>query len=145
MVLTVARCMQVLTPMRKGPAGVQSLNARLQALLNPPERGKGEIRVSSAAENPQILRVGDRVIQVCCSPAFTLWDGGAKRRMSVSHRQCSCDAQVGGLIILWCSCFLKHLAALDSSLGLIHSSRFIPCRLLTITTKRCSMVTLAMS
>ena len=62
--------MQVLTPMRKGPAGVQSLNARLQALLNPPEAGKGEIRVSSAADNPQILRVGDRVIQVSSAAHF---------------------------------------------------------------------------
>ena len=58
-------CAQVLTPMRKGPAGVQNLNARLQALLNPPEKNKGELRVSSAADTPQILRVGDRVIQVC--------------------------------------------------------------------------------
>ena len=57
-------CLQVLTPMRKGPAGVQNLNARLQALINPPEKGRGEIRVSSAADSPQILRVGDRVIQV---------------------------------------------------------------------------------
>ena len=55
----------MLTPQRKGPAGVQSLNARLQALLNPPGKGKGEVRVSSAADTPQILRVGDRVIQVC--------------------------------------------------------------------------------
>lgn len=56
--------LQVLTPMRKGPAGVQNLNARLQALINPSEKGRGEIRVSSAADSPQILRVGDRVIQV---------------------------------------------------------------------------------
>ena len=70
MVLTAAMCVQVLTPMRKGPAGVQSLNARLQALLNPPEKGRGEIRVSSAADTPQIIRVGDRVIQVRC---VVLW------------------------------------------------------------------------
>ena len=62
--MTAVMCLQVLTPMRKGPAGVQNLNARLQALINPPEKGRGEIRVSSAADSPQILRVGDRVIQV---------------------------------------------------------------------------------
>lgn len=50
--------------MRKGPAGVQSLNARLQALLNPPEKGRGEVRISTAADSPLTLRVGDRVIQV---------------------------------------------------------------------------------
>ncbi len=80
MLLTGAMCMQVLTPMRKGPAGVQSLNARLQALLNPPQNGKGEIRVSSAADTPQILRVGDRVIQVSYALhllSFTMWGAAA--------------------------------------------------------------------
>lgn len=75
-------CVQVLTPMRKGPAGVQSLNGRLQALLNPPEKGKGEIRVSSAADTPQILRVGDRVIQVGCVlhtvVTVTMWSVAAE-------------------------------------------------------------------
>ena len=63
--MQVILSLQVLTPQRKGPAGVQSLNVRLQALLNPPGKAKGEVRVSSAADTPQILRVGDRVIQVC--------------------------------------------------------------------------------
>ena len=69
--------------MRKGPAGVQSLNARLQELLNPPQKGKGEIRVSSAADTPQILRVGDRVIQVCFSAhAFILSSGMVCKRLA---------------------------------------------------------------
>lgn len=49
--------------MRKGAAGVQSLNTRLQALLNPPQRGRAEISLAAASDRPQLLRVGDRVIQ----------------------------------------------------------------------------------
>lgn len=59
----------MLSPLRKGPAGVQALNVRLQALLNPPQPGRVEISMGSAVDQqPQILRLGDRVIQVCsCS------------------------------------------------------------------------------
>ena len=57
-------CAQVLSPMRKGPAGVANLNVRLQQLLNPPCDARPELVISSAAaERPQILRAGDRVIQ----------------------------------------------------------------------------------
>lgn len=49
--------------MRKGAAGVQSLNTRLQALLNPPQPGRAEISLAAASDRPQLLRVGDRVIQ----------------------------------------------------------------------------------
>ena len=56
---------QVLAPMRKGAAGVARLNMRLQQLLNPPATDRAELVITSAAaERPQILRVGDRVIQV---------------------------------------------------------------------------------
>ncbi len=50
---------QVLTPTRKGPLGVDSLNNFLQAKLNPPAPGK--------AEHPygeKIFRVGDKVMQI---------------------------------------------------------------------------------
>ena len=48
--------------MRKGAAGVAQLNARLQALLNPPAPGCTELSLGSG--NGTVLRVGDRVIQV---------------------------------------------------------------------------------
>lgn len=38
-----ARSSQVLSPMRKGPAGTTALNPMLQALLNPPAPGKAEL------------------------------------------------------------------------------------------------------
>ncbi len=50
---------QVLTPVRKGPAGVINLNVQLQKALNPPGREKNEI-----AFRDYIFREGDRVMQV---------------------------------------------------------------------------------
>ena len=76
--------LMILSPVKKGPAGVVALNGRLQALLNPASPGKPEMTVSRPAETDtskrgaaeekrredgkakdykEILRVGDRVIQ----------------------------------------------------------------------------------
>ncbi|MGO9263747.1 MAG: ATP-dependent RecD-like DNA helicase [Candidatus Binataceae bacterium] len=54
--ITDARDIQVLTPMNRGPLGVQALNRELQELLNP--RGR-ELRAGD-----RIFREGDRVIQL---------------------------------------------------------------------------------
>lgn len=50
---------QVLTPMRKGPLGCETLNGILQKYLNPPDPSKAEHVVG---EN--VYRVGDKVMQV---------------------------------------------------------------------------------
>ncbi|MBQ9122627.1 MAG: ATP-dependent RecD-like DNA helicase [Lachnospiraceae bacterium] len=50
---------QVLTPMRKGPLGVESLNGILQEYLNPPAAGKKEHVVGET-----VFRVGDKVMQI---------------------------------------------------------------------------------
>ena len=50
---------QVLTPSRKGAAGVYSLNAALQEALNPAKPGKTEKNFGNF-----IFRVGDRVMQI---------------------------------------------------------------------------------
>ena len=50
---------QVLCPTKLGPTGTQALNAELQAMLNPPKKGKPELQ--SAA---RVFRVGDKVMQV---------------------------------------------------------------------------------
>ena len=50
---------QVLTPTRKGPAGVYALNRALQAALNPPAEGKAEKKYGEFT-----FRVGDRVMQI---------------------------------------------------------------------------------
>lgn len=51
---------QVLTPMRRGAAGVEALNVRLQAALNPPRAGSAELRLRSEG----VLRLGDKVMQI---------------------------------------------------------------------------------
>ena len=50
---------QVLTPMRKGNLGCETLNGILQQYLNPPEKGKKEHHVGDT-----IYREGDKVMQV---------------------------------------------------------------------------------
>ena len=50
---------QVLTPTRRGAAGVARLNLALQAALNPPAEGKAEKKLANAT-----FRVGDRVMQI---------------------------------------------------------------------------------
>ena len=50
---------QVLSPMRKGPLGVESLNTILQAYLNPPAENKEERILPQG-----ILREGDKVMQI---------------------------------------------------------------------------------
>ncbi len=50
---------QVLTPTRKGNAGVFSLNKALQAALNPPDKSRAEKQHGDV-----VFRVGDRVMQI---------------------------------------------------------------------------------
>lgn len=49
---------QIITPSRKGEAGTENLNRRLQAALNPPAKGKRELKFRETT-----FRVGDRVMQ----------------------------------------------------------------------------------
>lgn len=50
---------QVLTPLRKGPLGVEGLNPLLQKALNPKEKEKNEIEVGNT-----LFREGDKVMQI---------------------------------------------------------------------------------
>lgn len=50
---------QILTPTRRGEAGVAALNRELQSALNPAGEGKAEKRYGDT-----VLRVGDRVMQI---------------------------------------------------------------------------------
>ena len=52
-----ANRIQVLCPMKKGVAGVENMNAKLQETLNPPEKGKPELRVGM-----NVLRLHDKII-----------------------------------------------------------------------------------
>ena len=50
---------QVICPSRKGEAGTVNLNRMLQQKLNPPQKGKNEIKY-----NAYVLREGDKVMQI---------------------------------------------------------------------------------
>ena len=50
---------QIITPSRKGEAGTENLNRLLQSSLNPPEKGKRELKYRDTT-----FRVGDRVMQI---------------------------------------------------------------------------------
>lgn len=50
---------QVITPVRRGPIGVESLNARLQAELNPEDSARPQL-----SRGDVVFRTGDRVLQV---------------------------------------------------------------------------------
>ena len=49
---------QVLSPLKSGPAGVEKLNVLLQEKLNPKAKGKGELRIGET-----VFRLGDKVMQ----------------------------------------------------------------------------------
>ena len=52
------RDVQVISPMHRQPAGVENLNKKLQAAINPPQEGELEVRYG---EN--VFRLGDKVMQ----------------------------------------------------------------------------------
>ncbi|MDD6981414.1 MAG: ATP-dependent RecD-like DNA helicase [Clostridia bacterium] len=54
-----AEGIQVITPTHRGVSGTENLNLRLQERLNPPAKGKAEIRAHGVT-----FRVGDKVMQV---------------------------------------------------------------------------------
>ncbi|MBI4817238.1 MAG: ATP-dependent RecD-like DNA helicase [Deltaproteobacteria bacterium] len=66
---------QVLTPMNRGLLGTQSLNVRLQALLNPigPVLERGE----------RVYRLGDKVMQIRNNYDLEVWNGDVGRVVGV--------------------------------------------------------------
>ena len=70
---------QVLTPMRKGPLGVQNLNRVLQEAINPPAPGKREKQFPAF-----IIREGDKVIQNKNNYQIT-WTKRNKKGLSIGE------------------------------------------------------------
>jgi exodeoxyribonuclease V alpha subunit len=60
----VAGDIQVLSPQKNGPIGINALNARLQAEINPPSSRKLEITVANNKKDQRVYRMGDRVMIV---------------------------------------------------------------------------------
>ncbi len=70
---------QVLSPMYRGPAGVAALNEALQTALNPPSALKPERRLHG-----QLLRVGDRLMQIRNNYDKTVFNGDIGRLLELS-------------------------------------------------------------
>ena len=68
--LLALREIQVLTPMRKSPTGVASLNHLLQEALNPAQPGKPQISMGSTT-----FRLGDKVMQIRNNYQKFVWNG----------------------------------------------------------------------
>ena len=62
--------LQVLAPMYKGVAGIDNLNSRMQAIVNPAKHGRKEVQV-----NQQVFRIGDRVLQLVNDPEHNIFNG----------------------------------------------------------------------
>ncbi|HEX6971485.1 MAG TPA: ATP-dependent RecD-like DNA helicase, partial [Limnochordia bacterium] len=75
---------QVLAPLRSGPAGVDELNRSLQAVLNPPSPYKAEVRLGE-----RTFRSGDRVMQIRNDYDKGVFNGDVGRVISVdAERRC---------------------------------------------------------
>ncbi|WP_099362013.1 SF1B family DNA helicase RecD2 [Fredinandcohnia onubensis] len=61
---------QVLAPMYRGPAGIDSLNVMLQELFNPPVHGKRELKYGDI-----VYRRGDKVLQLVNQPENNVFNG----------------------------------------------------------------------
>ncbi|HEX6290660.1 MAG TPA: ATP-dependent RecD-like DNA helicase [Herpetosiphonaceae bacterium] len=74
------RAIQVLSPMHRGPAGVQSLNKLLQEALNPPHPTKTE-----RTWGETIFRLGDRVMQVRNNYDLDVYNGDVGEIVSIDR------------------------------------------------------------
>lgn len=70
---------QVIAPMHNGVAGVGSLNAEIQALLNPPRAGLAEI-----TRGGRVFRTGDKVMQIRNNYDKDVYNGDLGRITQVS-------------------------------------------------------------
>lgn len=80
---------QVITSMHRGPIGVQELNRRLQATINPPAPDKPEIR-----RGETVFRLGDRVLQTVNNYEKMVFNGDIGRVTAV-------DSESGALAVLF--------------------------------------------
>lgn len=81
---------QVLVPQRKGPAGTEVLNPRLQALLNPPRPQPDGSPPPSVQAGAYVLRAGDRVIQTMNNYSLAVMNGEVGVVEVVREREAIC-------------------------------------------------------
>ena len=85
------RQVQVLAPMYRGPAGVNALNERLQATLNPPSLKKAEKSLFG-----QIFRLGDKVMQTQNNYDKDVYNGDIGQVMGINPIEHTLDIDFDG-------------------------------------------------
>ena len=85
------RQVQVLAPMYRGPAGVNALNERLQASLNPPSLKKAEKLLFG-----QIFRLGDKVMQTQNNYDKDVYNGDIGQVMAINPVEHTLDIEFDG-------------------------------------------------
>lgn len=74
--------LQILTPMHKGPCGVQNLNRLLQDRVNPSSFRKEEIRQSGDV----VLRLGDKVMQIRNNYEKDVYNGDIGQIVNITEK-----------------------------------------------------------
>ncbi len=82
------RDIQVLAPMYRTNAGINIINKELQALINPPTKGKREIKVYD-----DFFRVGDKVIQLVNQPEDGVSNGDIGEVIAIFRANENVDKQ----------------------------------------------------
>jgi exodeoxyribonuclease V alpha subunit len=90
------RDVQVLAPMRAGPAGINRLNAELQRALNPPERHKSRVE----RPNDVVFCRGDKVMQVENNYDKTVFNGDVGVIGVIDQEEESFSVDFGGQLIV---------------------------------------------
>ncbi len=87
---------QVLSPMYNGSVGVNNLNDRLQAALNPPSASKAERRLSG-----RVFRVGDKVMQTVNNYDKNVYNGDIGRVTALDPLQQTMTVSVDGAPVVY--------------------------------------------
>ena len=80
------RKVQVLSPMHKGPCGVQNLNKILQQYINPPSAKKSEINIAGS-----VLREGDKIMQIRNNYEKDVFNGDIGRICKIEGKTITVD------------------------------------------------------
>ncbi len=83
-----AKDIQVLAPMYRGTAGIDSLNVMLQELFNPPSDGKREMTYGNI-----VYRIGDKVLQLVNQPESNVFNGDIGEVVSIFYAKENTEKQ----------------------------------------------------
>ncbi len=82
------RQIQVLAPMYRSKAGIHRLNTELQAVINPPQQGRREMRFGDT-----VFRKGDKVIQLVNQPEDGVFNGDIGEVVAIFEKDENVDQE----------------------------------------------------